>query len=57
MTFSDILKKLYYWDCELCSKPVIMTDKEQKGESCLCMDCINRELKTESELYQLTKSL
>ena len=55
-TISEILSKMYYWDCELCGKSVISTDKEQRGQSCLCMKCVRNELKFESLNYRMTNS-
>lgn len=48
MTMSELISKMYYWDCELCGKSVILTNEEQRGQSCLCVPCARRELQFES---------
>lgn len=45
---SDLISKMFYWDCELCGKSVILSNEEQRGQTCLCIECARNELKFES---------
>ena len=55
MSFSETLVKMYWWSCDLCAKEVIMLEREQGDESCLCTKCIITELKAESMLYEMQR--